>query len=122
MHSRREDETLSFIKLIKDEMPDVSSVEGCHKVMADMRAFIKEMLKVSHELVVAATGAMEYDMEQVVGRLYREGTKANLKMFRSGNLYKRATQFELLQRIDMAYDQLMQGEVINKELLQDEED
>lgn len=74
-----------------------------------MRHVVKDALQTAHACVLEASEGMEFDLDQVRSRMKREGVRANLRAFRTGSLYKRSTQFDLLQRLDAVFDQVCSG-------------
>lgn len=121
--------------LIVDRKPDVAvpepttleearlQLQQALKLAASMRHLVKDALQTAHSFVLEASDGMEFDLDQVRSRMKRDGVRANVRAFRTGSLYKRSTQFDLLQRLDAAFERLGGGqEALAGTLMAEDED
>jgi hypothetical protein len=70
---------------------------------------VKDALQIRMTLVAEGSEGVEYEAVTVRERLQRDGTKADLSALRVGRYFSNFTEFNLLQWLDAAIDDLVEG-------------
>lgn len=91
------------------------------EILEDIARMVRDALQARVALIQETSSAVEYETSLVRDRLSRDGINANLRALRSGEHYKRTTEFEVLQSIHRAINARLNGEPISSQFDFEEE-